>query len=147
MTGYFAELAVSARPKIKTHGLARNDKLQTVATIDNEMGRLQSEFIVDKRTHKVFRNLFHSPLSRDHPGDIPWQDFLHAMVAVGFAAQKLQGSAWQFTPLKMDVKQPIQFHEPHPNHKLPFTWARRFGRRLAKTYGWKGDMFQLAKEA
>lgn len=83
-------------------------------------------------------------MSRNQPGDTPWTDFLHAMVSTGFSAQKLQGSAWQFTPHNLDVEQPIQFHEPHPTHKLPFTWARRFGRRLARTYGWRGDMFRLA---
>ncbi|KAH7075133.1 hypothetical protein FB567DRAFT_453048 [Paraphoma chrysanthemicola] len=101
-------------------------------------------FQVDKRALKVFRTLFHSPLSYDQPGEIPWTEFLHAMVKTGFSAQKLSGSAWQFIPRGLDISQPIQFHEPHPSSKLPFTWARRFGRRLSRTYGWKGDMFRLA---
>ncbi|KAF1931801.1 uncharacterized protein M421DRAFT_98882 [Didymella exigua CBS 183.55] len=145
VTGSFDKLAVSARAKTKTHGLARNDNGQKKDDVENGKDGLQPRFAVDKRTYSVFRNLFYSPLSKDHPGNLPWQDFLHAMVAVGFAAQKLQGSAWQFTPTKLNVEQPIQFHEPHPTHKLPFTWARRFGRRLARTYGWRGDMFQLAE--
>ena len=145
ITGAFDRLAVFVRPKIKTHGLARTDSGHEDERMPEGVSDEQPTFTVDKRAHKVFRNLFYSPLSKDHPGDVPWQDFLHAMVAVGFAAEKLQGSAWQFTPVKLDVQQPIQFHEPHPAHKLPFTWACRNGRRLARTYGWEGHMFQLAE--
>lgn len=144
ITGAFDRLAVAARPKPKTHGLTRTNSVAEINKTREEQIDVQPTLCVDKRAYKVFRNLFHSPLSRDHPGDVPWQDFLHAMVAAGFSAQKLQGSAWQFTPTSLDVQQPILFHEPHPTHKLPFTWARRFGRRLARTYGWRGDMFQLA---
>ncbi|KAI4944897.1 hypothetical protein J4E91_008241 [Alternaria rosae] len=149
ITGAFDKTNLNNTKKAKSHGRAalnteddheNNPNMPAAPTnID-----AQPTFRLDKRAHKVFRTLFHSPLSRDHPGDIPWHDFLYAMVATGFAAQKLQGSAWQFTPRDLDVEQPIQFHEPHPTHKLPFTWARRFGRRLARTYGWTGDMFQLA---
>ena len=149
ITGAFDKTNLNDTKKAKSHGLAaldtedgheNNPNVPEAPTNIDE----QPTFHLDKRAHKVFKVLFHSPLSRDHPGDIPWHDFLYAMVATGFAAQKLQGSAWQFTPRNLDVEQPIQFHEPHPTHKLPFTWARRFGRRLARTYGWRGDMFQLA---
>ncbi|KAI4713849.1 hypothetical protein J4E89_001297 [Alternaria sp. Ai002NY15] len=149
ITGAFDKINLSNTKKAKSHGLAalntehgyeNNPDMPAAPTNMDE----QPTFHLDKRAHKVFRVLFHSPLSRDHPGDIPWHDFLYAMIATGFAAQKLQGSAWQFTPRDLDLEQPIQFHEPHPTHKLPFTWARRFGRRLARTYGWRGDMFQLA---
>jgi hypothetical protein len=144
ITGVFNKLTVATNQKIKRHGVpgAECGVQQEAEIFPTE--DTQPAFHLDKRAHKVFRNLFHSPLSRDQPGEIPWADFLHAMVSTGFAAQKLQGSAWQFTPRNRDVEQPIQFHEPHPNSKLPFTWARRFGRRLSRTYGWRGDMFRLA---
>ncbi|KAF3033371.1 hypothetical protein E8E12_003436 [Didymella heteroderae] len=145
ITGVFNKLAVWTTKKVKTHGLAvqRVDSLGVYPSDEEEVK--QPAFVLDRRAHKVFRTLFHSPLSRDHPGDTPWQDFLYAMMAVGFSVEKLQGSAWQFTPTNLDVQRPIQFHEPHPTHKLPFTWARRFGRRLARTYGWRSSMFQLAE--
>lgn len=145
ITGAFDKLSVFVLAKPKTHGLPCPDITQDTNQTTIEESDQQPTFHVDKRAHKVFRNLFHSPLSRDHPGDIPWQDFLHAMISTGFLAQKLQGSAWQFTPKDLHIAHPIQFHEPHPTHKLPFTWARRFGRRLARSYGWRGDMFKLAE--
>jgi hypothetical protein len=145
ITGVFDKLSIDSTSKSKTHGLAGYpDYIERPECVAEETPNPQPCFRLDKRACRVFRNLFHSPESRDQAGEIPWTDFLHAMVSTGFSAQKLQGSAWQFTPRDLNVERPIQFHEPHPTHKLPFTWARRFGQRLARTYGWKGDMFQLA---
>ncbi|KAI0137708.1 hypothetical protein F4776DRAFT_671042 [Hypoxylon sp. NC0597] len=108
----------------------------------------QSTFEVDKRAKKVFSMLFYDPsVSRSRlPGEIPWADFLYAMHHVGFSIEKLGGSRWQFTPgptLEGDeYSRGIQFHEPHPNDKVPFIIARLHGRRLARAYGWDGEMFQ-----
>ncbi|KAF9139633.1 hypothetical protein BG015_001955 [Linnemannia schmuckeri] len=102
----------------------------------------QPTFTVDKRALKVFSTLFYKPSSSAQPGEIPWNDFLHAMSATGFAIEKLYGSVWHFMPSKLDVERSIQFHEPHPTSKIPFKTARRFGRRLFRAYGWRGDMFK-----
>jgi hypothetical protein len=53
------------------------------------------------------------------------------------------GSVWTFSPTKLKVETSINFHEPHPNGKIPFTVARRHGRRLNRSYGWHGGMFVL----
>ena len=71
----------------------------------------------------------------------PWQDFLHAMAATGFVPSKLYGSVWQFTLTKLDVERSIQFHEPHPQGKIPFRTARCIARRLNRAHGWHGRMF------
>jgi hypothetical protein len=145
ITGVFDKLAIVANEKTKTQGTGpRETGAQEVVAVPDVAEDVQPTFRLDQRAHKVFRTLFHSPMLRNQPGETPWSDFLHAMASTGFSVQKLQGSAWQFTPQNLDVEQPIQFHEPHPTHKLPFTWARRYGRRLARTYGWRGDMFCLA---
>jgi hypothetical protein len=54
---------------------------------------------------------------------------------IGFSSMKLYDSVWQF---QLNVERNIQFHEPHPHGKLPFTTALNFGRRLNRTYGWFG---------
>jgi hypothetical protein len=67
------------------------------------------------------------------------------MVRLGFSAEKLQGSAWQFSPSSTsDVDRGIHFHEPHPDSAIPYIMARRFGRRLERVYGWNSDTFTLA---
>jgi hypothetical protein len=111
---------------------------------DNEAS-IPSRIVVDKRTHKVFKALFFSSYARDAPGEVPWNDFVYALVQRGFVAEKLRGSSWRFTPKALDVDRGIQFHAPHGAlSKFPLTWARRYGRRLERAYGWTGDMFVLA---
>lgn len=112
------------------------------ATEPNEHNA-QSKSTVDGRAFKVFRTLFHNPRVTSTPGEVPWADFLHAMASMGFAAEKLYGSVWQFQPTRLDVERSIQFHEPHPCSKIPFMTARQFGRRLSRAYGWDGGMFVL----
>ena len=76
-------------------------------------------------------------------GEVPWNDFLYAMTSVGFGAMKLYGSVWQLQPTKLDVERSIQFHGLHPKGKVPFRIARKYGRRLNRTYGWFWGMFCL----
>jgi hypothetical protein len=98
-----------------------------------------------KRAYKVFTTVFHNPSKEGQPGEIPWTDFLHAMRAMGFAPEKLYGSVWQFTPANqsMNIGRSIQFHEPHPEKKIPYRQAKRIGRRLNRAFGWSGEMFVL----
>ncbi|KAK3845854.1 MAG: hypothetical protein J3R72DRAFT_481993 [Linnemannia gamsii] len=133
------------KTKVKTRGVA----LTTPSPDDPshppgapQSADIQPTFTVDKRSLKVFSTLFHKPSSSAQPGEIPWNDFLHAMSATGFAIEKLYGSVWHFMPSKLDVERSIQFHEPHPTSKISFRTARRFGRRLFRAYGWRGDMFK-----
>lgn len=105
----------------------------------------QPTFNVDARTFKVFRTLFFNPEVNSTPGSVPWSDFLHAMVAMGFQAEKLYGSVWQFSPTTLDMERSIHFHEPHPKGRIPFVVARRHGRRLTRAYDWFGGMFVLKK--
>ncbi|KIV79743.1 hypothetical protein PV11_07288 [Exophiala sideris] len=93
-----------------------------------------------KRALKVFRTMFHTT-SNDGQGEVDWKDFLHAMTAMGFAAEKLYGSVWHFTPTETAGGRSINVHEPHPTGKIPFYTARRIGGRLSRTYGWTGEMF------
>lgn len=106
----------------------------------------QPTFSVDARALKVFKTIFFNPTMTSTPGEVPWNEFLHAMTSVGFTVMKLYGSAWQFQPTKLDVERNIQFHEPHPRGKLPFRVARLYGRRLNRAYGWFGGMFSLAEK-
>ncbi|GIZ42786.1 hypothetical protein CKM354_000604100 [Cercospora kikuchii] len=106
----------------------------------------QPIFAVDNRALKVFKTVFYTPSSGSTPGEVPWADFVHAMVATGFKSEKLYGSVWQFSPTKLDIERSIQFHEPHPSGKIPYWIARRHGRRLNRAYGWFGGMFKLAEK-
>ncbi|CAI6085574.1 unnamed protein product [Clonostachys chloroleuca] len=101
---------------------------------------------VDARSLKVFRTMFYNPAVTSTPGVMIWKDFLHAMTSTGlFSVEKRGGSAWQFHRVDDDLKR-MQFHEPHPDPKLPFETARHWGRLLYRAYGWEGKMFVLKEK-
>ncbi|KAI1415065.1 hypothetical protein F5Y13DRAFT_187750 [Hypoxylon sp. FL1857] len=124
------------------------DETENGNPLDDEEQPPQRIFEVDKRSKKVFNMLFYVPFATRSrlPGEIPWADFLYAMHYVGFGIEKLGGSSWQFTPgAALDGEEyarGIQFHEPHPSDKIRFRMARLYGRRLARAYGWCGEMFR-----
>ncbi|KAM7201351.1 C2H2 and C2HC zinc finger [Rhypophila sp. PSN 637] len=146
-------LAAKAKTKVKaksrgTPGPQASDVQETtvaspVSRDCHEVQDDQPTFAVDSRALKVFRVLFFDPSAHTTPGEVAWNDFIHAMGSAGFAAQKLYGSVWHFQPTNLDAERSIQFHEPHPHGKLPFLTARRYGRRLTRAYGWVGGMFWL----
>lgn len=139
----------SAKTKTKTRGTAEVSLTATAADDPPEdPSALDSQptIAVNARALKVFRTLFFNPSPTATPGEIAWNDFLHALTSAGFAAEKLYGSVWQFRPVTLSVDRSIQFHEPHPSGKIPFRDARRHGRRLNRAYGWCGGMFVLKEK-
>ena len=149
ITGAFDRLAIEEKTKPKTKGSTTvpvaDEPANIVPTTSEDTS--QQTFTLDKRAYRTMKALFHVALSdnEDFPKAIKWDEFKRAMVRIGFAAEKLQGSAWQFTPSKaLDVDRGIHFHEPHPDSDIPYIMARRFGRRLERVYGWRSDMFKLS---
>lgn len=134
--------------KPKTRGLPVTDsQARDTATPDTKQPtQPEPVFQVSKRAVKVFKSLFYTPSatrSQVASGDIAWAEFLHAMASAGCSIDKLHGSVWQFTPRDKDSFgwHAIHFHEPHPSNKIPFTMARRIGRRLSRNYGWSEKSF------
>ncbi|KAK4233064.1 hypothetical protein C8A03DRAFT_19784 [Achaetomium macrosporum] len=149
--------ASEAKQKVKTRGVADPSKA-TAAENTEKQQQQENEpeppptvtkpvFHLPKRAMRVMRVLFHHPSAHNQqPGDVDWKDFLHTMVAMGFVAKKMYGSAWNFTPSGETLtaccsRQCIIFHEPHPVGKLDFMVARRVGRRLNRAYGLDAECF------
>lgn len=140
---------VPPQPEIQPEIININANLQTPPQNEVEQPKVK----IPHHLIRVFNTLFFQPGQNSTPGDIPWVEFLKAMVEMGFAAQKLYGSVWQFTEVSRDGdeagvgvgvggRKSIQFHEPHPGVKIDFTVARRMGRRLMRSFGWWGGMFE-----
>ncbi|KAB5572323.1 hypothetical protein GE09DRAFT_1269069 [Coniochaeta sp. 2T2.1] len=141
-----AKTKTKTKTKVKTKGTLREE---STATPDDDAPPCDDEpqqppVPVDARSLKVFRTLLFNPGVTLSPGEISWTDFVHAMTSTRlFAAEKLYGSVWQFQRLDEESQSRIQFHQPHPRGKIQFTWARRYGRRLTRNFGWVGSMFVL----
>ncbi|KAF5724485.1 hypothetical protein FMUND_782 [Fusarium mundagurra] len=138
-----------AKAKLKTRGTTiqstDTDEAPAEAMAEVTLEDPKPVFKVDRRALKTFRILFYDPDVTSTPGEVPWNDFLHALTSVGLAAEKLYGSVWQFSPYTLEANGSIHFHEPHPHNKAPFVIARRHGRRLYRTYRWTGEQFVLDK--
>ena len=141
--------ALNLTSKIKTRGQSSQE------TTNGETGGQAREtakaqgplFILKKRVYKVFTILFHHPSVHYAPGEIAWNDFLHAMSSIDLIPEKLYGSVWRFAPgaeAKFGVENAIHFQEPHPSGKLSFHTARRYRRRLDRMYGLDASSFELA---
>ncbi|KAF7553797.1 hypothetical protein G7Z17_g3396 [Cylindrodendrum hubeiense] len=137
---------VQPKAKTKTRGAPSQPQADAIEPQGTTEINPQQTLSVDARALKVFRTLFFNPAVTSSPGEVPWNDFLHAMASTGFKAEKLYGSAWQFSPTKLDVERSIHFHEPHPKGKMAFEVARRVGRRLTRAYGWSGGTFVLLEK-
>lgn len=152
VTGTFDKLAAERKTKIKTRGLGTLsqksiDEFTDTTHHQTEQMARPRVVCLDKRAYKAIKAMFHvrSSNPEDVPRAVKWDEFKRAMVRIGFSAEKLQGSAWQFTPgTDLALGRSIQFHEPHSDSEIPYIMARRFGRRLERVYGWTGSMFRLA---
>ncbi|KAK5454122.1 hypothetical protein LTS15_006122 [Exophiala xenobiotica] len=102
-------------------------------------------FKLKDRALEVFRTIFYTEDPNNRQGEVDWKDFLYAMTKVGFAAEKLYGSVWHFTPVEeSEISRSFHVHQPHPETKIPHFMARNIGRRLTHTYGWTAQDFGKA---
>lgn len=143
ITGKFNKFSIVEKSKPKTRGEAAQ---QTEVSDDGapipEPER-QQVFRVNKNSHAVIHSLFHIEDEGEMPGKIKWDRFVGALTNLGFSAQALHGSPWQFTPPPdLGFSRGIQFHQPHPDTDISYNIARQFGRRLKHAYGWDGSMFK-----
>lgn len=133
------------KQKTKTRGTPRVDlENSPEGGAEPDLRTQDPLFTVNKRGYNVFSTLFFDVSHSEPPGEVPWSDFLSAMVSVGFSVQSLDGSAWVFAPMNDLFHRSIIFHEPHPSSKIPFRTARRFGRRLERAFGWTAATFARA---
>jgi hypothetical protein len=143
-----SNLNLTPQEKIKTRGTPQPNSLEQPGPLAGVQPAPYPQFRVSARALKVFRVLFFNPLAEgaNPPGEIPWKEFLVAMVEIGFAPDKHFGSVWQFHPTAngcatANITRGINFDEPHPRPKLSYQYARINGRRLNRAFGWEGGMF------
>ncbi|KAH7150598.1 hypothetical protein DER46DRAFT_613672 [Fusarium sp. MPI-SDFR-AT-0072] len=98
---------------------------------------------VTRQSLGVFQLMF--PDRDDVVKDVLWDRFVHAMFDAGFAARNNSGSAVAFTQLSGEGGR-IVFHKPHPIDKIDPVLLRIMGKRMAKWFGWRRELFILRDE-
>ncbi|XXG94769.1 hypothetical protein Hte_001027 [Hypoxylon texense] len=115
-----------------------------------ETGDKNKTYEVDKRALKVFNALFFDGPDPSQVPEIAWKDFVHAIMAAGFKAEKLLGSGWLFTrlgPCEQGAFKVIHFDEPYMGGKMSYELLRYYGIRLSRRLRWNREMFRLATQS
>lgn len=151
-----------AKTKVKTHGkpAAADPRLVIPVNIiprETAPPEAVEKVAIPKRAFKVFSALLPSPTAaQQQRPEVPWDDLVFAMNALGLQPIKLYGSVWMFHPVakgevaetdsgiqtigKLSLERSIQFHEPkevRKGGKIPKAMVRTFGRRLKHAFGWE----------
>jgi hypothetical protein len=95
------------------------------------------QLIVSKKTLDLLTKMLST--GEDKIKDVDWNNFVSAMVEVGFTATSNGGSMVDFEPINnhpLGWKGRIVFHRPHPHAKIRQNWLRRFSTRLARHFAW-----------
>jgi len=93
---------------------------------------------VAKRAFDVFALMF--PNKEEASRSVEWNDFVYAMVEVGFTAKSNGGSAVLFER-NSQLGGKIVFHKPHPITKIDTIMLRSMGKRMTKWFGWSRELF------
>jgi hypothetical protein len=109
ITGSFDKACIVEKNKAKTKGVADpslENNEPPEAEMEDNTGTTPTVFKCDKNTYSVFQTLLkpYAANGNNLSGPIKWSALVLAMAKIGFSTQKLQSSAWQFTPHGMDVE-------------------------------------------
>ncbi|KAF7373595.1 C2H2 and C2HC zinc finger [Mycena sanguinolenta] len=149
----FGGAAQSSVPTEPAQVPKEKQKTRGVATTESEDVRQKQEpaehlraapVPISARAYKVFSTLFNATKDEElavQQSSVAWKEILAAFSQLGFALEKTRGSAWTFR--HSDGQRSVTIHEPHPEPTMRFWEARRFGRRLARRFGWSLDSFVL----
>ncbi|KAI4961241.1 hypothetical protein J4E86_000268 [Alternaria arbusti] len=151
ITGNLDKFAIAKKAKDKTRGTAAavpadDPDIEDEPAPDTFVDPLRPWTRLGDNSYKVLKTLFFIPDEDKVPGVTKWAAFRTTMTHLGFSAEQMQGSAWQFTPseqLRQDrgLDRGICFHEPHPGNEMSLAMMRTLGARLTRAYGWDGSMF------
>ncbi|KAI8648819.1 hypothetical protein NCS56_01497800 [Fusarium sp. Ph1] len=143
---------VTRREKAKTRGGQGTSASDAIELRDNAPSahREPTELTkgtaieVTRQSLGVFQLMF--PDKNDVVKDVLWDRFVNAMIDAGFTARNNSGSAVAFKQLSGEGGR-IVFHKPHPVDKIDPVLLRIMGKRMARRFGWRRELFVLCDEA
>lgn len=92
-----------------------------------------------KRAIGVLSKMFSKDAEASTQG-CDWDQLVHSLKDIGFAARNGAGSAVVF---ELEDQGKIIFHRPHPVPKVDPIMLRAMGKRLQKWFGWKLESFAV----
>lgn len=143
-TGATQEPAQPPHPKkVKTRGTAEEGTSEdnVLPPVPVPTVPKPGPILVSRRAHQLLVNL----ASGSAP--IAWKDFVYLMTHLGFSCIPIGGSAFRFTPERVDMNESISFHKPHPESEWSKTQSGWIWGRLRRNYGWDLERFAVSEKA
>ncbi|ESZ94427.1 hypothetical protein SBOR_5220 [Sclerotinia borealis F-4128] len=127
------------------------DTAQKAVVITNTQEETTPKLRIEVNKKRVFTLL--TSMYRDLGDDqdmrnVPWEEFRHSMVEIGFDCTNGGGSAVMFTAssrLGRAEGRKISFHRPHPESHIAPIVLQVWRKRLAKHFGFGNDTFVYKK--
>ncbi|KAF5694867.1 hypothetical protein FDENT_996 [Fusarium denticulatum] len=150
MTGTFNEspepspastTIAQGREKVKTRG----EQCSAAGDITEPLGEAVQNITKDavisltRESLGVIHLMF--PSKDNVAKEVTWDRFVRVMIEAGFMARNNSGSAVAFKDPGNGGR--IVFHKPHPADKIDPVLLRTMGKRMAKWFGWKRELFAL----
>jgi hypothetical protein len=119
-----------------------------LSTAPQDSSSLNGKILVTHKTYQVFRMLWHDKDSDRRKGTLSWDDFVSAMISIGFRQYSRSGSRHGFEPdpVRLGTNQRIVIHQTHGSgdqSKIKWTKARGIGKNLTELYGWTLETFAI----
>lgn len=129
------------RQKIKTRGEKPANEPDIEAEAPGEDAEpdraVRTSISITKRAAEVFTLMFPCEEEEGACKSVNWDNFVHAMIDVGFTTRCNGGSAVLFeSSNQAEPGGKIVFHKPHPIAKIDPIMLRSMGKRMAKWFGW-----------
>ncbi|PNP76800.1 hypothetical protein FNYG_09904 [Fusarium nygamai] len=133
------------REKIKTRGEQASSASDVTEPRAEDAGEVTKDAIITlpEDLLGVIHLMF--PRKDKAAKDVTWDRFVNMMTKAGFTAKNNTGSAVAFKQRGAGGR--IVFHKPHPTDKIDPVLLRIMGKRMAKWFGWKRELFALQGEA
>nr|RBQ87940.1 hypothetical protein FVER53263_13551 [Fusarium verticillioides] len=133
---------VQGREKVKTRGDQGSSASDATEPRAEDAGEVTEDTVIvlPEDSLGVIHLMF--PSKDDTAKEITWNRFVNTMNKAGFTARNNTGSAVAFKQVSGEGGR-IVFHKPHPSEKIDPILLRIMGKRMAKWFGWKRELFAL----
>jgi hypothetical protein len=131
---------------LPTHDTPSNREPEATAPLEQTRA---TTIKVSKQSLEVFLLMFPEKQAGESSRHLQWDEFVHAMVDAGFTARNSSGSAVAFIS-NMNIPDStsgggggrVVFHKPHPVPKIDSILLQVMGKRMAKWFGWRREVFE-----
>lgn len=133
-----SDSVATPKAKAKTRAAAPGNDFEDADEpgADSDQEEPMPGFGVSRAAAAVFDQMFNPTAAYM---ETKWTDLVLGMIDAGFSVHPAGGSAVSFR--KLDTRQTIVFHRPHPSPNIAPLALKKMGKRLTKWFGYGAETF------